>query len=129
MLSTFRKLMKNDRGATAIEYTLIASLIAVAAITAMNTVGGKVTTLSVGHGHDTLCLDAERFQAVFDALTPVVQGATFNDNRRSLSIRLETPDRPPQADPYGNISLPIPFISAAEIPGHVQAFFEKHSLT
>ncbi len=93
------------------------------------TVGGKVTTLSVGHGHDTLCLDAERFQAVFDALTPVVQGATFNDNRRSLSIRLETPDRPPQAAPYGNISLPIPFISAAEIPGHVQAFFEKHSLT
>ena len=45
MLSTFRKLMKNDRGATAIEYTLIASLIAVAAITAMNTVGGKVTNV------------------------------------------------------------------------------------
>ena len=32
MLSIFRSLMKNDRGATAIEYTLIASLIAVAAI-------------------------------------------------------------------------------------------------
>lgn len=45
MLSTFRKLMKSDRGATAIEYTLIASLIAVAAITAMNTVGGKVTNV------------------------------------------------------------------------------------
>lgn len=45
MLSIFRKLMKNDRGATAIEYTLIASLIAVAAITAMNTVGGKVTNV------------------------------------------------------------------------------------
>ena len=43
MLSIFRKLMKNDRGATAIEYTLIASLIAVAAITAMTTVGTKVT--------------------------------------------------------------------------------------
>lgn len=45
MLSTFRKLMKSDRGATAIEYTVIASLIAVAAITAMNTVGGKVTNV------------------------------------------------------------------------------------
>ena len=42
MLSIFRKLMKNDRGATAIEYTLIASLIAVAAIAAMGSVGGKI---------------------------------------------------------------------------------------
>ena len=42
MLSILRRLMQNDRGATAIEYTLIASLIAVAAITAMKTVGGKV---------------------------------------------------------------------------------------
>ena len=31
MLSIFRRLMKNEHGATAIEYTLIASLIAVAA--------------------------------------------------------------------------------------------------
>jgi pilus assembly protein Flp/PilA len=43
MLSVFRHLMKNDKGATAIEYTLIASLIAVAAITAMRGIGGKVT--------------------------------------------------------------------------------------
>ena len=42
MLSIFRRLMKNEKGATAIEYTLIASLIAVAAITAMDTVGTKV---------------------------------------------------------------------------------------
>ena len=42
MLSIFRKLMKNDHGATAIEYTLIASLIAVAAIAAMTSVGTKV---------------------------------------------------------------------------------------
>ena len=42
MLSIFRHLMKNEQGATAIEYTLIASLIAVAAITAMTSVGGKV---------------------------------------------------------------------------------------
>jgi len=43
MLSIFRKLMKNQDGATAIEYTLIASLIAVAAITAMGKVGGKIS--------------------------------------------------------------------------------------
>ena len=45
MLSIFRRLMKNDKGATAIEYTLIASLIAVAAITAMTTVGGKISNV------------------------------------------------------------------------------------
>jgi pilus assembly protein Flp/PilA len=42
MLTIFRRLMKNERGATAIEYTLIASLIAVAAIAAMTSVGTKV---------------------------------------------------------------------------------------
>ena len=42
MLSIFRRLMKNEHGATAIEYTLIASLIAVAAIVAMRSVGAKV---------------------------------------------------------------------------------------
>jgi len=42
MLSIFRRLMKNEKGATAIEYTLIASLIAVAAIAAMGSVGSKV---------------------------------------------------------------------------------------
>ncbi len=45
MLSIFRRLMKNERGATAIEYTLIASLIAVAAIASMRTVSGKVTNV------------------------------------------------------------------------------------
>jgi len=42
MLSFLRRILKNDRGATAIEYTLIASLIAVAAIAAMSSVGTKV---------------------------------------------------------------------------------------
>lgn len=42
MLSIFRRLMKSEKGATAIEYTLIASLIAVAAIVAMQSVGTKV---------------------------------------------------------------------------------------
>ena len=45
MLSIFRRLMKNERGATAIEYTLIASLIAVAAIAAMTSVGTKVNAV------------------------------------------------------------------------------------
>ncbi len=45
MLSIFRQLMKSDNGATAIEYTLIASLIAVAAIAAMKTVGGKINNV------------------------------------------------------------------------------------
>ena len=45
MLSIFRRLMKNEKGATAIEYTLIASLISVAAIAAMTTVGGKVSNV------------------------------------------------------------------------------------
>ncbi|WP_422029986.1 Flp family type IVb pilin [Reyranella sp.] len=41
MLSFFRRLMADDKAATAIEYTLIASLIAVAAITAISTVSGQ----------------------------------------------------------------------------------------
>jgi pilus assembly protein Flp/PilA len=41
MLSLFRRLMADDKAATAIEYTLIASLIAVAAFTAISTVSGK----------------------------------------------------------------------------------------
>ena len=39
----FKKLAANKRGATAIEYGLIAALIAVAAIGAMSAVGGKLT--------------------------------------------------------------------------------------
>jgi pilus assembly protein Flp/PilA len=45
VLTIFRKLMKNDDGATAIEYVLIASLISVAAIAAMTKVGGKVSNV------------------------------------------------------------------------------------
>ncbi len=51
MLSIFRKLMKSDDGATAIEYTLIAALISVAAITAMGTVGGKVSNVLSNVAH------------------------------------------------------------------------------
>ena len=42
MLSILRRLATNEHGATAIEYTLIASLIAIAAIVAMGSVGAKV---------------------------------------------------------------------------------------
>ncbi|HYZ48126.1 MAG TPA: Flp family type IVb pilin, partial [Sphingomonas sp.] len=38
-----RKIMRNSKGATAIEYGLIAALIAVAAITAMTSLGSKVS--------------------------------------------------------------------------------------
>lgn len=37
------KLLRNDEGATAIEYGLIAALIAVAAISAMQGLGGQLT--------------------------------------------------------------------------------------
>lgn len=40
----FIKLLKDNRGATAIEYGLIAALIAVAAISAMSTLGTKIST-------------------------------------------------------------------------------------
>ena len=39
MTKIFRKLLKNEKGATAIEYGLIAALIAVAAIAAMQGLG------------------------------------------------------------------------------------------
>ena len=38
----FRKLMRDEKGATAIEYGLIAALIAVAAITAMQGLGTQL---------------------------------------------------------------------------------------
>ena len=49
-MSKFLKMLKNDEGATAIEYGLIAALIAVAAIGAMSSIGtnlsGKFTTVA-----------------------------------------------------------------------------------
>ena len=43
-MAKFIKLIKNTKGATAIEYGLIAALIAVAAIAAMQSVGNKLNT-------------------------------------------------------------------------------------
>jgi len=47
-MTTIRKMLKNNKGATAIEYGLIAALIAVAAIGAMTSLGGKLNTLFTG---------------------------------------------------------------------------------
>jgi pilus assembly protein Flp/PilA len=44
MFATLIKLFKNEDGATAIEYGLIAALIAVAAVTIMGTVGSNLTS-------------------------------------------------------------------------------------
>ncbi len=44
MFATLVKLWKNEDGATAIEYGLIAALIAVAAISAMQLVGTSLTS-------------------------------------------------------------------------------------
>ena len=43
-MTNFLKLIKNNKGATAIEYGLIAALIAVAAIGAMQGIGNKLST-------------------------------------------------------------------------------------
>ena len=51
----FTKLLRDEQGATAIEYGLIAALIAVAAITAMQSLGNE---LSETFGDVSGCLDA-----------------------------------------------------------------------
>jgi pilus assembly protein Flp/PilA len=45
MLSLFRRLARDVDGASAVEYTLIVSLIAVAAIASMRSVGSKVSNI------------------------------------------------------------------------------------
>lgn len=42
-MTFFKKMLKNEQGATAIEYGLIAALIAIAAITAMGTLGDELS--------------------------------------------------------------------------------------
>ncbi|HZC38136.1 MAG TPA: Flp family type IVb pilin [Sphingomicrobium sp.] len=43
-MSKFLELIKSEMGATAIEYGLIAALIAIAAITAMTSIGTKLSS-------------------------------------------------------------------------------------
>jgi pilus assembly protein Flp/PilA len=45
MLDLLTKLIKNEDGATAIEYGLIAALISIAAVTIMGTVGSSLTSV------------------------------------------------------------------------------------
>lgn len=45
MLRMFRKFSKNEKGATMIEYGLIAALVSVAAITALTTMGGSLQSM------------------------------------------------------------------------------------
>ncbi|MGB3797840.1 MAG: Flp family type IVb pilin [Alteraurantiacibacter sp.] len=42
-MTFFKNMIRDEQGATAIEYGLIAALIAVAAITAMDALGGSLT--------------------------------------------------------------------------------------
>ena len=44
MLAIFSRFVRDDSGATAIEYGLIAGLVAVVIVTAVTTVGNKLTT-------------------------------------------------------------------------------------
>jgi pilus assembly protein Flp/PilA len=44
MYSTLARLLKDERGATAIEYGLIAALIAIAAVSVMGTVGTNLSS-------------------------------------------------------------------------------------
>ena len=45
MLKIFRKLRKSERGATAIEYGLIAALVSIAAIAAFQSLGDSLVTI------------------------------------------------------------------------------------
>ena len=44
-MNTFRKFLKDESGATAIEYGLIAALVSVAAIGALQAMGGSLNTM------------------------------------------------------------------------------------
>ena len=52
MLATLIKLFKDEEGATAIEYGLIAALIAVAAVTVLGTVGTNLTSVFTPVGNN-----------------------------------------------------------------------------
>ena len=77
----FNKLARDEQGATAIEYGLIAALIAVAAVTAMQTLGSTLDTVELalqpdGQGIETCRVEPllryedltpERFETIFTA--------------------------------------------------------------
>ena len=47
-MTFFKRLAKDEHGATAIEYGLVATLIAIAAITAMQNLGTEISTMYNG---------------------------------------------------------------------------------
>lgn len=51
-MTFFNKMIRDESGATAIEYGLIAALIAVAAIAAMGFLGGELTKIFDGTGNE-----------------------------------------------------------------------------
>lgn len=61
LLSTIKGFLKDEEGVTAIEYGLIAALIAVAIIAAVTALGGNLGTL---------------FQTVADRITAAIGGGT-----------------------------------------------------
>ncbi|HUY41906.1 MAG TPA: Flp family type IVb pilin [Candidatus Dormibacteraeota bacterium] len=52
MFSAVKTLVKDDSGATLVEYGLLLALVALAAITAMTTLGGKISSLFTNAGND-----------------------------------------------------------------------------
>ena len=58
-MTFFKNMIRDEAGATAIEYGLIAALIAVAAITALSTVGTQLNTTFTGVGGALTTANAE----------------------------------------------------------------------
>jgi pilus assembly protein Flp/PilA len=52
VFTTLSSMLRNDEGATLVEYSLVVALIAVAAITAMTLLGGKVSALFTTMGSE-----------------------------------------------------------------------------
>ena len=86
MLSIFRRLAKDVRGASAIEYTLIASLIAVAAIASMRSVGSKVNNV-LANAAGTLNRDT--FLTRIDGIL-LLDGRLASRGNTSLGFHLRT---------------------------------------
>ncbi len=52
MISAVKNLVKDDSGATLVEYGLLLALVAIAAVAAMSTLGGKVSSLFSNASND-----------------------------------------------------------------------------
>lgn len=52
MINAVKSLVKDDSGATLVEYGLLLALVALAAVVAMGTLGGKVSALFTNASND-----------------------------------------------------------------------------